>query len=368
MAGPDRILFVPPVHWNYYPYRDQELPAALARKGYECIYLNPVAYRGSENAGRFRALNPRVKPPGLHIVDRSSRLRKSFLELLAENVRNAKALHHYHPDAVISTDHLMSAFLCLACRRKGIPFIFDVTDNWELVDSSVAGRLYKWIIKGLLGRRSYAITCSSQQQFDYFKRKNQRSYLIPNAINPALLARLDALSSVTPDRAEVNFIGSLRDWYNFELLIDVFSHFPSLTLNIWGDGPLLPGLKTRTAAIPNIHCHGSIPNDQSAELLKRSLFGILPLHLNELNQSTCPIKLFDYWGASKAVISTPVKEVKRLGGSDILYAESRSEFIQAIKKLLDDKTLRLAMGRAGRKKIDEAHNYQHITREFIQIL
>ena len=39
-----KLLFIAPVHWNFYRYRDQELPAEMAKRGHACIYLNPVRY------------------------------------------------------------------------------------------------------------------------------------------------------------------------------------------------------------------------------------------------------------------------------------------------------------------------------------
>jgi glycosyltransferase involved in cell wall biosynthesis len=363
------ILFVPPVHWNYYPYRDQELPSSLADRGKSCIYLNPVAYRGSENSMRFRQVHRREAHTNIEVVDRSSRLRKSFFEFLRENALNVRAVRKYTPGTVISSDHLMCIGLCLYCRSKGIPFVFDVTDNWELVDRSMAGRIYKIILKPLLARFSHAITCTSKRQFDYFhKRRKERTFLISNGINPQLLAQLDREKPLPSPGQEVNFIGSLRDWYDFELLFEVFGNFPDMDLHIYGMGPLYDELLEKSSSIPNVHVHGNIEPSRTAALLKRSLFGILPLKINELNHSTCPIKLFDYWGASRAVISSPVEEVQRLGGDAVLYAGTKEEYLAAINRLINEKELAGKLGREGKKKVDELHNYTSITDQFLQIL
>jgi spore maturation protein CgeB len=103
-------------------------------------------------------------------------------------------------------------------------------------------------------------------------------------------------------------------------------------------------------------------------MLKRSFCGILPLRINELNQSTCPIKLFDYWGASRAVISSPVEEVVRVGGDTLLYASTKEEYVAAIKRLAGDDSLAEELGREGKKKVDETHNYTSISHQFLQIL
>jgi glycosyltransferase involved in cell wall biosynthesis len=346
----------------------------MAHRGYKCIYLNPVSYRGSEKSMRFRELVKRKDHPNIRVIKRSSGWRKSPLEFLKETCLNIRAVKRFSPAAVISTDHLMSIGACIYCKRRNIPFIFDVTDNWELVDQSMAGKIYKYLLKPILVRYSYAITCTSLRQFNYFQnRREGRTYLISNGINPRLteefdILRSEILSSEQDYAPEVNFIGSLRDWYDFDLLFDVFREFPDINLNIYGLGPMYEELLEASRSIPNIQVHGNIEPSLSAALLQRTLFGILPLKINELNNSTCPIKLFDYWGASRAVISTPVEEVSRVGGATVLYASSRQEFVDCINRLISDKELAGRLGMEGKQKVDKTHNYKNITDQFLQIL
>ncbi len=369
MENTESILFIPPVHWNYYPYRDQELPTSMAHRGVQAIYLNPVSYRGSEKSMRFRQVHKRKEHPNIRVIDRSSSWRKSPLEFIKEVSLNVRAVKRFKPGAVISSDHLMAIGVCIYCHFKKIKFIFDVTDHWELVDKSAAGRIYKFILKPLLARFSYAITCTSQRQFNYFeKRRKSRTFLISNGINPLLLDQLEQDSHLKPPGPEVNFIGSLRDWYDFDLLFDVFREFPGIDLHIYGMGPLYDELLERSHSIPNVHVHGNMEPSLTAALLQRTLFGLLPLKINELNHSTCPIKLFDYWGASRVVISSPVEEVSRLGGDTLLYATTREEFVHCMKRLINDGELAGKLGREGKQKVDKTHNYNTITDQFLHIL
>jgi glycosyltransferase involved in cell wall biosynthesis len=362
------ILFIPPVHWNYYPYRDQELPMMLAKQGYSCIYLNPLEYKGCEKAQRFSRVNSRQAVEGMRIISRSTRLRKSFFLFLYENVLNFKEVMQCKPDVVISTNHLSAVITCLMCYFRGIRFIFDVTDNWELVDTSRAGKFYKFIIKPVMARFAFAITTTSQKQFSYFNkvRKNQ-TWIISNGVSPDILNGLKQIRKDDLERMEVNFIGSLRDWYDFDVLFDVFKELPEITLNIYGQGPLFQQLKQKAEGISNIYLRGNIENKHIPELLLNTLFGVLPLKPVELNNSTCPIKLLEYWAASKAVIATPVDEVKRIGGNALLYADTKKTFLEMAQLLITDRELKLKLGKMGYDKIENTHNYELITRQFMNI-
>jgi glycosyltransferase involved in cell wall biosynthesis len=364
-----KIVFIPPVIWNYYPYRDQELPAILVGKGFEGIYLNPLRYKGCEKTSRFSEVNFKKVPEGLLIIERATRLRKSFLLFLYENYLNLKAVKEYKPATVISTSHLMGVFTCIYCHFRGIKFIFDVTDDWEKVDKSLAGKLYKYVLKPILLRFSFAVTSTSHDQFKYFySRRKSNTFLISNGISPELFTTLKPIVKSSVKSKEVNFIGSLRDWYDYDLLFQVFSSLPEITLNIYGQGPLLNKLRIMSANIPNIKMHGSIDHRLTSGLLKKSLFGVLPLRQNKLNQSTCPIKLFEFWGASKAVIASPVNEVIKVGGNTLLYASNPEEFLKNARLLLSDPDLANKLGKEGYKKILKIHNYDVIAQEFIHIL
>jgi len=324
---------------------------------------------------RFRQVYQRENPTNMRVIDRTSNWRKSVFEWLRELALNVRAVRNFKPDAVISSDHLMAVGACIYCRIKKIPFIYDVTDHWELVDPSLAGKLYQYLVKPLLARFSYAITSTSQRQYDYFHaRRKANTYLIPNGINPRLLKALEkdkpmgSSGPMASPGSEVNFIGSLRDWYDYDLLFEVFREFPEISLHMYGQGPLYQELHEKSGDIPNIHVHGHIDPSRVAPLLSRSLFGILPLKLIELNRSTCPIKLFDYWAASKAVIATPVEEVMRLGGSSLLYASTHEDFVVRVGELIHDRGLARKLGEEGKKKVDRAHNFTKITDQFVQIL
>lgn len=357
------------MHWNYYPYRDQELPAMLAQKGYHCIYLNPVCYRGCEKATRFTRVSEREIPEGVKIVNRFSRLGKSFMLFIYENYLNFKTVKKLGPDTVISSSHLMAVFTCLFCRIKGIRFIFDVTDDWEHADPSPAGRFYKYVIKPLIARYAYAVTSTSHSQFEYFEsRRGKNTFLVSNGVSPFITDQLKHLKETSRDEKSVNFIGSLRDWYDFDLLFSVFRELPEINLNIYGQGTLFPVLKELAKNENNIFVHGNTEQHMVPQLLQDSLFGVLPLKQTRLNNSTCPIKLFEYWSASKAVISTPVEEVKKVGGNVVLYASDKNEFVRSARLLLENRKLAGELGHRAFRKIETIHNYRVITQKFIEII
>src|SRR3972149_9048755 len=122
-----KILFFNPVVWNYYRVRAIELPSILAKQGHQCVYINPVRYKGWEKSStRLHNVSENEIPKNISVKEREINLKKSFLVLLYENFDNVRMIKKHKPDAVIATDHLMSLFACIYCRFKNIKFIFDI--------------------------------------------------------------------------------------------------------------------------------------------------------------------------------------------------------------------------------------------------
>jgi len=356
--------------WNNYKGRNVELPLGLSEAGNDCVYVNPVKYKNWENESmRLHDLSSHSVGK-IKVIERHTYLRKSLLSLIYENYANIKAIKENKPDTVVSFDHLMSLFACIYCKLKRIPFVFDVIDDWEAMEKNAVVRFYyKYIIKPIIGRFSYAITSTSYRQVEEFSKYNKKVFYVPNGKSIEFIKQVEAFSLQNGESNTVNFISTLRNWYDFDLLFDVFKEFPELQLNIYGLGELFDSLKTKAKNYANIHIMGNTDSEKLPKMLSESLFGILPLRLNKLNDSTCPIKLFDYWSAQKVVIASPTYEMKRMAeGGGIILASTREEYIQTIKKLLDDRVLAKSTGERGYNRMIATYNYNAITTGFKEVL
>lgn len=364
-----KILFISPVNWNFYKYRDQELPTTLASKGYNCIYLNPVRYKNWEKgAARLQDYDINTVPSKVTVIYRNIKLKKSAFSFLYETFNNVRQIIKHKPDAIICTDHLMGVMACVYCRFANKKFIFDNTDDWSAVDNSyLTSKFWKYISKPLLRIFSYAVTSTSHEQANYFRKRNSRTFVIPNGKPLSFIKKLD-IQINQPEKTKVNFIASLRNWYDFDLMFEIFSEMPEIELNIYGMGDLYEELKEKSAPYENIFLRGNATAEMVPNLLNETAFGIIPLRNIKLNHSTCPIKLFDYWCTKKAVIATPMNEIKAVAEDNVLYAKDKNEFINNIKKLLDNKEMRDDYGKKGFELIISTYNYDKISDRFLNIL
>lgn len=366
-----KYLFLSPMVWGNYRGRNVELPLGLSAKGNECIYINPIKYKNWEKESmRLHTISSHPSH-AVQVIERFSQFRKSLFLVLRENYDNVRMVHKYKPEVVVSWDYLMSLFVCIYCKWKHIPFVFDAMDDWgEMEKSKIIRYYYKHIVYPIVSRLSYAITSTSHKQAELFNIHNKNVFVIPNgkpldfiekAGQSAILAGLESKT--------VNFISTLRDWYDFDLLFEVFGKFPQLQLNIYGQGELFNYLENRSSSYPNITMKGNADSEILPALMTESLFGILPLKLNKLNDSTCPVKLFDYWSAKKAVITSPTHELRKMAeDGGIILTATKEDYINAIQSLLADTAYRKSIGEKGYANMITRYNYDIITNQFIEAL
>ena len=359
--------------WNHYRNRHVEIPMGLAEAGNECIFVNPVKYKNWEN-GSMRLHNISSHPSNsVKVIDHFTKMPLSPLLIIYENYENVRMVKRYKPDAVVSWDPYMSLFICIYCKWKHIPFIFDAMDDWGEMGKNYFIRFYfKCFVNPVLKRLSYAVTSTSHRQAEVYGKYNKRVYLIPNGKPMDFIKKAGeyaSLNSISYKSNVVNFIATLRDWYDFDLLFEVFREFPELQLNLYGKGELYDYLKEKSSGYPNIAIKGHADSEILPKLTDESLFGILPLKFTKLNESTCPIKLFDYWSAKKAVIASPTYEMKKMAqNGGIILARTKEDYIHAIKSLLSDVVLRESIGNKGYENMITKYNYNIIIKQFTDSL
>jgi len=362
-----KILIISSIVWSFNKARPQELTMSLAKLGDNCVYIEPIKYTEKDEnriSIRLKDISNNCIPDNIKVVKRHSKLRKTFFFFLYENIKNVFLLAKYRPEVVISNDHLMSVPLCIACKMKKTPFIFDNLDDWINLEKKIYIRLIlKYCILPFLYSFSTATTNTSCMLTDVAKKYNNQSFLVPNGVSNESINKFDK-NITNNDSNKVHFISTLRDWYDFDLMFDVFSQFPDLELHIHGKGPLYTYLVDKSKLYSNIFIRGYLDPLLIHETIAESLFGILPLKLNEMNNSTSPIKLFDYWAAKKVVISSSTYEMKKIGGDCLLFANTKDEYLINIKLILKNKVLRDTLGEKGYKKVKDIHNYKKIGETF----
>ncbi len=172
-----------------------------------------------------------------------------------------------------------------------------------------------------------------------FRTKN--CALITNGVDPAhwnnLIINHRYLPKVIVEclrqqKKIIGYFGALATWFDYELVIKVAKHFTDCIFLLLGwdyDGSLK---KSKIELLDNVIVLGPIEYKILPYYAKTFSVSILPFLLNDITESTSPVKLFEYMMLDKPILTTALPECKKYKSVNIAY--SAEEFINKLQYLL----------------------------------
>ena len=175
---------------------------------------------------------------------------------------------------------------------------------------------------------------------DAKRRVNGATFVAPHGVDHALFARaLDDATSVPPDLVAIpsprlGFYGTLRDWFDLELIAHLARTRPRWSIVLIGQ-QFIDVSPVRE--LPNVHLIGQRAHRELPAYCKGFDVGLIPYRIDTRMQFVNPLKLREYLSAGLPVVSTPVPEVQRYANM-CRVADTPDAFVAAIEAALQDTT------------------------------
>ena len=276
--------------------------------------------------------------------------------------------------------------VALPFKLLGVRYIFDHHDaSPELYCSKYGGRglLYKaqvWFEK-LTYRfsdvvmatnssyRNLAITRGEVDPEDAFVVRNGPDLRTFKSVppNPALKYGKPYL---------VGYVGTMSVQEGLEILLDAALHIKNLGrrdihFTCIGGGPGLARLQ-KMAQAKNlervVNFTGRIPDDEMVEILSTADVCVNPDKPCEMNNISTMIKIMEYMALAKPIVQFDLKEGRFTAMDASLYADNQNcvaDFATKILWLLENPDERRRMGEFGRKRVEEALDWQHSVKNLL---
>ena len=171
--------------------------------------------------------------------------------------------------------------------------------------------------------------------------------------------------TVKSDPLTVIFVGSFREWHGVELIPPiarrVVREIPNVQFVLVGDGPLFEQVKysLHTNGLENnVVLRGAVPFEEVKKELLRADVAIAPFSkegnaaLAKYGFWWCPVKLFEYLAAGKAIVASDFAEVRTILGDagKITPPSDVEKMAGEIINLLAHPALRQKLGSAAKKR------------------
>lgn len=208
----------------------------------------------------------------------------------------------------------------------------------------------------LVSRASGVIVANDLLQ-ERFEKLNSNILKVPTAID---LKRYTLPEKEKFPRFTVVWIGSPATFHYLTSFQDVLRKMAAHC-----DFELLVIGKSSWAPLPGVPCRCVEWSEETeAELIARSHAGIMPLPDESFAKGKSAYKLIQYAGAGIPALGSPVGENNKVirHGETGFLCSTPEMWCDALKKLCDDETLRIDMGKAARSTAEEWSVEKHAKR------
>jgi|688.fasta_scaffold23231_9 glycosyltransferase involved in cell wall biosynthesis len=292
-------------------------------------------------------------------------LRGTFLSFLFQYISQvSKVINRYKPDFIVITDNGLKGFLFPVLIKTNIPIVFEVHGSKFNQENPIGNSVFSKINSKLnYNLRSYGITkfkkviVQSQQSASEWNIENIA--IIPNPLS----FQTNSLAELT--NKKMIFVGRHSYEKGIDRLLEIWEcvskKFPEWKLDIYGSSNLEFDFY-KSESISNITFYEPILNIQekyqeSSIFLMTSRFEGYPMALLEAMNCGLPAVCFDCPIGPRAIV------INEENGH--LVEDGNNEaFIAILTKLIENKELRLRIGKNAHQSSVENHNLVSIMNQW----
>ena len=190
--------------------------------------------------------------------------------------------------------------------------------------------------------QSDLVVCTSRQLFVNKIGINKNTYFIPNAADLSLSSK--ALNPGLPvsdrliniKKPIVGYFGNIERRIDFHLLSEVIKANKDKSFVFAGpvEKEYLP---VDFMDMENVHFIGRIPYSEMPEVIKGFDVAIIPFKKDQFSATIFPLKLFEYLGSGKPVVSTDFNlDLQEFTNNQIPYCSNALEFTRALNESIHE--------------------------------
>ena len=192
-------------------------------------------------------------------------------------------------------------------------------------------------------RKADVVTATAFLLYEEAKKKRADALHIPNGVDidhfdsrpDPFTPPMDIAALCATGKPVVGYYGAFASWFDYPLINDLALNRTDLNFLLIGpkhDHSLEASGLLRLA---NVHYLGPKSYSELPAYLACFDVAILPFIINQVTQSTSPIKLFEYFAGGKPVVSTPLREVMQY--EEVSIGRDSQEFAEKIDEALSIK-------------------------------
>ncbi len=338
------------IPWHHNRYSKHHLMSRLARSN-DVVFMDPEeewrAYLRRDRGKRGSLARRTWQPEGEDLTVFTplwlpGRSRLDFLRRREEPylVRQARSLVRRHPgqDLILFLGNAWHVFLLDAFPEAACT-IYHCSDNFPAMFEGDFRRRFEEREQEMI-RRADLVVCSHAMLVEKCQQHSDRVHYMEHAVDERFFrpeGEVDCPEDLAMiPRPRVLFLGSLDGLVDYDLMADLCTAAPSLSLVLIGPTSAdVADPVARLAEQPNAHVLGPRRWDSLPSYLWHMDIGLMPWVQNEWMAGACPLKLYEYLAAGLPIVSTPPDVPAHLQRF-VTIAQGAKQFLEAVEASLQE--------------------------------
>jgi len=314
--GKPIIVFRPVVDWNLPLFqRPQHVAKGLADQGFLYFFCT---------TNGFDAIHGFTKVhDGCYITDQFE---------LVDQIEGKKIIHIYAADTQCKWEYIEGRLMV------GDVVLYEYIDeiHADISGREISGELLERHTKVLRCENVICITSADKLYRDVERYRTKNTMLVTNGVDINHFT-VDRNSTAIPPEIHdivakkkpiIGYFGALAKWFDYELILSLAKARPNYEILLigWNYDQSINHYPIHD--YPNITVIGPIDYQALPQYACWFNVSTIPFRINEVTESTSPIKLFEYMALGHPIVTTDMPECRKYRSA--LVAKSHEEFISLI--------------------------------------
>lgn len=319
------VVFDSRVGWNIPLFqRSQHMANELTDDGY--LYF----YRTSEQFDPHIKTVEKLKDR-LYLVNMANfALQNAMFDLLKE-YKGHKFLSLYSTDVYLDEQYIKEKY-----TDNGFKIIYEYID--ELSDE-ISGHLPDFVYdrhKNIIEDKSNIAVASADKLIEEIEeiRGKENVAMITNGVQyDHWQYRSDEVPEKLKDIVSkgnpiIGYFGALAKWFDYELLKKVAKERPNYEIVLIGFLYDNSFKDSKIDELENVHYLGIVDYKELNQYSQYFTISTIPFLLNDITESTSPVKLFEYMAMGHPIVTTDMRECRKY--KSVLIGKSHEDFIEKL--------------------------------------
>jgi len=203
------------------------------------------------------------------------------------------------------------------------------------------------------------------------ERLGKKAVVVPNGVCLKDVANRDGEKlRVQYQTPIVGYLGAFEYFVDFDMVLTAAHSLKEMTFLLVGAGREFAAVSKRVAQerLANVVLSGPVPHHRVFDYIAAMDVCLIPFRQSAVGEAACPLKLFEYAGAQRPVISTPVREVQTIGREFVTFVNDAHELQQMISELLLSPQRRAALIAKGVEVVLRQYTWEALTEQFLRLV